>query len=161
MPSIKAPKDSLTGPAPIPNGVYTIRLDGFKPQNSSKGGSINMNPQLKIVNDPELNDRKVPENLNSQAGWVHIEFAHGFGMEMVENGDDVSIPGTWKCKNHGTDECNCDPKDNWEYIGPLVGKLAKVEIVMTSNNKGGMKPSIKRYFCAIPGCTFKHSESLV
>ena len=149
MPKITPPPESLEGRKPNAAGVYMVRLDGFKPRKSKSGDSVNLYPTLKIINHPTANDNNVFENLNSSAGWVLKDFVHAFGLPM----DNGSLPGDFQ----GPDD---DPT-KWTYVGPLKGRTAKLEVAMKDNTKGGMIDAVKRYFCAVPGCQEKHSESLI
>lgn len=150
MPKITPPKESLEGKPPLPPDVYSVRLDGFKPKKSKAGDTVNANPVMKVINHPTLNDRNVFDNLNSAAGWVMKDFCHAFGLQM----DNGSLPGEFP----GTGD---DPASWGEYVGPLKGRTAKIQIVRADNGRGGTKDAIKRYFCAIPNCQERHSESLV
>lgn len=152
MPKVTVPKDSLEGIQPLPPGIYVVRHDGFKPTLSKNKDSVNLNPQLIIVNHPTLNDRRVFDNLNSKAGWIHQDHVHAFGLTMEMSGDEASIPGDFI----GPDD---DPS-KWNYQGPLRGRTGQVEVAMTDNQKGGQRSAIKRYVCAVPNCKEKHSESL-
>jgi hypothetical protein len=158
MPKIAIPKKQLEPPSRLPAGMMTVRLDGFKPDKSKpkpgKDQSINLNPVMKTVNnpDPELNNKPVFENLNVNAGWVIQDFVHGFGLEMVNNGESSDIPGEFLGPEN-------EPK-LWQYQGPLLGRLANVELIETEYN-GKKQIKIKRYLCAVPGCQLSHSENLV
>jgi hypothetical protein len=162
MPNIEVPKESLEGLPPLPAGIHQVRLDDFKPEMSKKGDSINLHPVMKVVNNPQLMDRNSPwENLNNKAGWVMKDFVHAFGQTMA-GPDKNQLPGMFVCKEHGTAQCECKP-DKWNYVGPLKGQIGSIEVVQVDNGKGngGTKPAIKRYICRVPGCTEKHSESLL
>lgn len=158
MPKITVPKDSLKGLPPIPPGIYEFRLDGFEPklskQKPGKDQSVNLNPILNIINHATLNGRRLPENLNVQAGWVMQDLVHALGVPMADEGtDDAALPGEFQPPNEP------DPT-KWQYIGPLAGKVGKAEVALVPNQRGGMRSAIKRYFCVIPGCSERHSEDL-
>lgn len=162
MPRIQTPKDKLASQEQLPPGIYDFTVKEFKPATSKKGGSVNLNPYLRITNHPTLNDRAVFENLNSQAWWVQEDFCHALGVPMEDDGSGgMILPGKFICKQHGEADCKCDPKDNWMYQGPLVGRVGKLEIAMGDNGKGGMVAKVKRYICAVPGCQERHRESLL
>jgi hypothetical protein len=158
MAKIQIPKKSLEPPSRLPAGMVTLRLDGFKPTKSKpkpgKDQSINLNPNMRTVNnpDPELNNKPVFENLNVNAGWVILDFVHAFGLEMVANGDSVDIPGEFT----GPD----DNPEAWQYQGPLLGQMANAELIETEYN-GKKQTKVKRYLCRVPGCQISHSENLV
>jgi hypothetical protein len=148
-------KDQLEGFKPVPNGVYQIRLEGFDPQKSQKGDSVNLNPIMKIVNHPQYSGQRIFWNCNTKAAFLWPDFAHAFGLDIVMEGDEVCLPGgsqAWTAKP-GTDEN--DPK-NWIYRGLLLGKVGKVEVV--EEHKQGQKPrnNIKMFICAIPDCATKN-----
>lgn len=156
MPKIRPPKESLQEKQPVPAGIYSFRLDGFSPKSSNKGDSTNLNPKLVIVNDPNFNDNRIFENLNSEAGWIQKDFCHSLGIEMEEG---EIFPGEFLGPN--------DKPDQWSYIGPLLGRIGQCEVVLVpkqdanGNQKAGFKNSIKRYICAIPGCQVKHTANLI
>lgn len=159
MPQINVSKDQLKARPPVPAGIYDVRLDKFDPALSAKKDSVNLKPQMTVINHPTLNGRDVYEWLNSGAGFTHIDFCHAFGEKMRGEDDAASseagIPGEFI----GPDD---DPS-KWSYVGPLLGKVGKIEIVLVPSFKDATKTvsAIKRYFCAVPGCQHKHSESLV
>lgn len=171
MPTIKVPVGSLKGFSALPAGNYQVRLDGFEPKYSKKKDSVNLQPKMIVINNPdaELNDGKhrAFDNLNSQAGWVMIDFCHAFGERMTGEEDgvpmenwsspDVGLPGEFK-------ENPAFPGDpsKWTYVGPLTGKIAIIEIVQVPGfkNAAKMQGVINKYFCQVPGCTHQHQESL-
>lgn len=143
-------------PKPMPTGIHEVRLDGFKPALSKNGASINLNPILKVINptNPELVGKDVYFNLNTNFFTGIVDFVHAFGEEMVPNGDEFDIPGSFGT----TDEA--DPKKWQAYQGPLLGKTAKLEMAEADNGKGGTSVKVKRFFCAVQNCTQQHSDSL-
>lgn len=156
MPKMSVPNESLKAKPPVPDGIYDVRLEGFEPKKSSKGDSINLNPILKIVNHPEHDGRQIYDNLNSKAGFIHQDFVHAFGEVMEVNGDSSSIPGDFQGKE--------DDPATWQYVGPLVGKVAKIQVVQTTyNNKPNNK--VNMWICAVQDCAvkfpdIKHSQNL-
>lgn len=171
MPQIRVNKESLKGFEALPAGIYELRLDGFEPKFSKDKQSVNLRPKLVVVNNPnaDLNDGKhrAFDNLNSQAGWVMIEFCHGFGIRMTGEEDgvpmenwtspDVGLPGEFD--PNPTDANN---PEKWTYKGPLLGRVARVEIINQPayNNANKIQAVINKYFCAVPGCSHQHLESL-
>lgn len=168
MPTIRVPKDKLKGFEALPPGIYQLRLDGFEPKFSKDKSSINLRPKLTVVNNQnnDLNDGKhrAFENLNSQAGWVLIDFCHAFGHRM--SGEEEGVPmEQWSSPDAGLPgEFVPNPTDpnnpeKWTYTGPLLGQVGTVEIVETIyNNK--KQATINKYFCTVPNCTHQHSEAL-
>ncbi len=171
MPQIRVPREKLKGFEALPPGTYQVRLDGFEPVWSKKKDSVNLRPKLTIVNNAsnDLNDGKhrAFENLNSQAGWVMIDFCHAFGQPMSgeENGvpmeqwssPDVGLPGEFSPNPANPGEA--DPEKWGPYIGPLLGQVATIDVVETmyNNKKQG---TINKYYCTVPGCQHSHSEAL-
>lgn len=166
MPKIGVSKKSLMPPEKLPAGIVTLRFDGFKPALSkkrpNKDQSLNLNPILTVINNPnpDVNNRKHFENLNINAAWVIRDFVHAFGVTMEDGGgDDVQIPGEFIGGNPQTFEGST-------YQGPLLGKIAQVELVDVpaqdafGNPTGELRSVTKRYICSVPGCTEKHSENL-
>ena len=135
MATVKVNKDSLKGAEPHPEGIYEFRCDGFKPSFSKDRESINLNPQLKIVSHLTLNGKAIWCNLNTKAGWIMDAFVKSLGMEMVITGNDAALPGDF----NGPDE---DPKA-WQYVGPLVGKVGKVKLIVVDNTKGKTKNDVE------------------
>jgi hypothetical protein len=161
MPKLTASKEEVKGLPPMVEGMVTIRLDGFKPSLSSKKDSVNLNPELKVINHAEYNDRNVFENLNTKGKWVWKDFCHAFGVPLIEgpNGD-FEFPGDFNCSAHGASCDGSDPQ-NWVYQGPLLGQQAQIYLVQSDNSKGGIKNAVKYYVCKIAGCAEKHSANLV
>ena len=171
MPQIRIPKEKLKGFEAVPGGTYQIRLDGFEPKFSKDKQSVNLQPKLVIVNnqDQKLNDGKhrLFDNLNSQAGWVMIDFCHAFGLRMtgeeegvpMENwaSPDAGLPGDFQ--PNPTDPTN---PEKWIYTGPLLGQVATVEVIQVPGfkNPAKLQSAINKYFCTVPNCTHQHSEAL-
>jgi hypothetical protein len=169
MPQIRIPKESLEGLEGLPPGIYDVRLDGFKPKWSKDKSSVNLQPIMIAINspDPKLNDGKhrAFDNMNSQCGWIMIDFCHAFGELMAgeQNGvpmeqwtsPDVGLPGEFLG--------DAGKPEEWKYVGPLLSKVGKVEIVKVPGYKDPSKQqsALKRYFCVIPGCQHKHADSLI
>ncbi len=151
MPKIGFSKEDLSGNV-YPEGLYELKLEGFEPASSKTKTSINLNPILKIVNHTTLSGKRVFDNLNSSAPWIIESFCHALGHNLTPNpngGGDM--PGDFM----GPDD---DPS-NWQYVGPLVGSVAKVYLKTTSYN-GKDSSKVNQWFCAVPGCNTKHAEGL-
>jgi hypothetical protein len=153
MPKLSATKEEVKGQSAFPEGTYTFMLRGFKPKYSKDRGSVNLNPELKIINHPEFNDRQVFENLNTKAKWIWKDFCHAFGVPLVEapNGD-LEFPGDFA----GPD----DQPELWQYSGPLLGQTAQIYVVQADDTKGGIVNKVKSYACKLPNCQEKHSTNL-
>ena len=158
-----ASKEDIKGLPAMPEGLVSIRLSGFKPQWSSKKDSYNLNPQLRVVNNAEYNDRVVFYSLNTKAKFMWKDFCHAFGVECVEDAKgEMDFPGDFG--DHSMDE-----PEKWEYQGPLLGQVAQVYLVQlpARDKNGNPKPEaeprndIKYFVCALPGCTVRHSDNLI
>jgi hypothetical protein len=155
MPKLKINKQSLEGPSKVPAGIYTVRLDGFEPDWTKKKDSYNLNPVMKIINNNDLHDRRIFDNVNTNAGWIERDFCHCFGV-MLENPDDPDFPGEFV--SDGGD--NSDPT-KWKYRGPLLGQTGQLEVAEVTGNNGKVYSNVKRYLCRIPGCKENHSQNLI
>jgi hypothetical protein len=152
MPRLTASAEAIKGLPTLPEGMYTVRLDGFEPKLSSKKTSTNLQPIMKVINHPEHNDRRIWDNLNTLGMWTWPDFCHGFGVPMVEVNGDFEFPGDF-------DGPESEP-DKWQYRGPLLGQQAQVYVVQVDDTKGGVRNAIKYYVCKVQGCSTKHSANL-
>jgi hypothetical protein len=153
MPKLTASKEEVKGLPPMNEGMLTVRLDGFKPALSKKKDSVNLNPQMKIINHPEYNDRNVFENLNTKGKWVWKDFCHAFGIPLIDSSDGgAEFPGDFDGPE--------DQPDKWQYRGPLLGQQAQIYLVQGDNGQGGINNKVKYYVCRVPGCSEKHSDNL-
>lgn len=152
MAKISFSKEDLAGPPEIPEGLYELRLSGFKPKFSKDKSSVNLQPELEIVNHPLHNGRNVLDWLNSSAPWIIESFCHCFGQQLTPNpngGGDM--PGDFI----GPD----DNPEQWQYQGPLTGMVGKVYLKPVTFN-GKTNPRVDQWFCSVPGCTTKHAQGL-
>lgn len=180
MPNMSFPKSALEPRPALPSGIYDVMFKGFKPQLSKTANvntgekSINLNPELVICNSPltlpdgkPVNGSKVFTSLNLSFLPAVQDFFHAFGEALVENGDNVDLPGSFA---NGTQDP--DPKNWGAYSGNIVNGMAKVELVETMANKKNAqgqyvpdptktRTEIKRWICAVPGCEIQHLESLI
>jgi hypothetical protein len=172
MANLTFPKSALEPRPNLPTGMIQVIFNGFKPKLSKKKEgkeqSVNLNPELKIINDSRvdkdgktLNGQKLFENLNLTFLPRVQDFVHAFGQEMVEDGENVNLPGYWD-----GDTSQPDPVKWGAYHGPLQGEIATVELAEEPSRKVGAKPtdtqvSIKRYICRVPSCQVQHMESLL
>src|SRR5208337_3563718 len=153
MPKLTASREEIKGLPLLKEGMLTVRLDGFKPKFSKDRQSVNLNPQMKVINHAEYNDRVVFENLNTKAKWIWKDFCHAFGIPLLElPGGDIEFPGDF-----GGAE---DNPEGWQYRGPLLGQQAQLYIIQADNTKGSDNNKVKFYVCRVPGCTEKHSANL-
>lgn len=161
MPKLSASKEELKGQPVHPEGLYSVKLKGFKPKWAKKKDSVNLNPDIVIINHPELNDKKVFFNLNTKAKWLWSDFCHGFGVPLQQGPtpDDFEWPGDFS----GSES---DP-DKWSYTGPLMGQQGQVYLIQVpavdsnGNERAGEYQNRVKYFvCSLPGCVEKHSDNL-
>lgn len=152
MPTIKVSKESLEPKPSVPDGLYEVRLEGFEPKWSKDRNSKNLNPVIKIVNNPQFTGSRIYDNLNTGADWILTAFVHSFGLDLVPDGNgDFNIPGDF----NGTE----DNPEGWSYSGPLTGCVAKVFVKQTTyQNKTNAK--VDQWMCAVPGCQKKHPTGL-
>jgi hypothetical protein len=172
MPNLTFPKSALEPRPNLPAGRITVMFKGFKPKLSKKQEgkeqSVNLNPELIIINDSRstpdgkpLNGQKLFDSLNLSFLPRLQDFVHAFGTPMTESGDNVDLPGYFD-----GDTSNTDPAKWGNYQGPLTNETAELELAEVPSRKAGAKPTdtqvdIKRYFCRVPGCQVQHMESLI
>ena len=167
MAQIKVSRESLEFET-FPPGDYVVQLHGFRPKKSKDKNSTNLQPQLKIVGHPTLAGKHVFFNLNDGAGFIIRDFVHCMGLFMdnevpgQEVGDrGLELPGEF---------VNWDDADpsKAQYAGPLLGRTGRIELAETQarDKSGNAVPNktrneVKRFYCAAPGCTVQHKESLI
>jgi hypothetical protein len=159
---MKIENTKLEGMDVIPAGIYEVKLDKFGPKNSKSGTSVNLNPQMSVVNHPDFAGRKVFDSLNQGGAFMYPDFVHAFGLPMETDGKDSWIPGTWDADKAKFKE---DDASTWVYQGPIVGRIAKVEIAVENFN-GKDTNRVRRYICAVADCASKfpkvrHSADLL
>ncbi len=143
--------EKLKAPKPAAAGWYKLKFKGFKPKRGAKDkDSINFNAEFEIVEaTPEDNGKKVYATLSTKFERALADFSHGLGFPMNPDGTFV---GNWQ-----TDPKDAENVEKYQYAGPLLGKTAKVELVVESY-QGNEKNSIKQFVCAIDGCATKFPE---
>jgi hypothetical protein len=154
--------ESLSGKPPVPAGWYKLRLIKFKPAASKGKDSINLNPELEVIDNLEHDGRKVFETLNTKGAWVIQDLVHACGMQMVEIQDgnqgteaaSYTMPGIWDKSDQFPEE-----PEKWEYQGPLTNAVFEAELYLHEYN-GKKSNKVKQFKCAIPGCTERHSTNL-
>lgn len=156
MPKMGVSKESLEGKPPVGAGIFTVRLDGFKPKTSKKGDSTNLNPILKVINHATLNDRNIFFSCNTNAGWIMEAFSHCFGLPLEERPDGgKDLPGEFvPDPNSPTDVAKM------RYNGPLLGLTGQLELVLGKDDKGKDQDKIKQFMCKVPGCTIQHPAEM-
>lgn len=172
MPNLTFPKSALEPRPNMPSGMIQVVFTGFKPKLSKKKEgkeqSVNLNPEIKVINDSRtdkegkpINGQKLFESLNLSFLPRVQDFCHALGVPMTEDGDNVDLPGYWD-----GDTTQRDPALWGQYHGPLQGEVATLELAEVPSRKAGAKPTdtqvdIKRYICRVAGCTVQHMESLL
>jgi len=172
MANLSFPKSALEPRPNLPAGPIQVVFLGFKPKLSKKQEgkeqSVNMNPELKIINDSRndasgktLNGQKLFDSLNLSFLPRLQDFCHAFGAALTENGENVDIPGYFD-----GDTTNPDPTKWGTYHGPLLNEMGTVELAEVPSRKTGAKPGetqtdIKRYICRVPSCDVQHMETLI
>jgi hypothetical protein len=160
-------KEQIEGKEVAPEGIYTLKLVGFKPKFSKpnpqfpdKAPSLNLNAKMEIIDNPEQEGKFVYEVLNMNS-FMFPDFCHAFGLPMETDGESYWLPGTWDSASD-FDPANAD---TYKYDGPLVGRTAQAEVAVDSYN-GRQNNKVRRYFCAVDDCANKfpeirHSENLL
>jgi len=153
-------KESIEGPAPAPDGWYQLIFKGFKPAHAKDKQSINLNPQLEIVNHNTEDGKKVWDNGSTNGDYAQsivLALVHATGQPEVPsaNGD-----GGWELPGilDGMDQYPDNP-EKWDYKGPMLNQVIEVELYVDEYN-GRKSNKIAQYKCAIPGCQVKHPTNL-
>jgi hypothetical protein len=153
-------KEQVEGKEALPEGIYKVRFIKFSPKSSKDKGdgsprSINLNAEYEVTDSPEFAGRKIFEIANMKSYNIQTEICHGFGVPLEVDPADGSyyIPGTWDNRT----DFNPDNPETFEYKGPLTGKIAQIELGITTYN-GRNRNQVRRYFCAIDDCANKFPE---
>ena len=159
-------KEDLSGPPPVPPGIYELQVTGFRPKVSKNGESLNHNGEFTVYGNPAFENRKVFDSLNTSFSSMR-DFVHACGLQMekvVIEGTEIQVlPGLYEDADKNPD----DPTKWGKYIGPLTNKIFKAELCIVPGWQGGRdRNAIKMYFCAVPNCAtlepdLKHSTNLV
>jgi hypothetical protein len=164
-------KEDLSGPPPVPQGVYELQVTGFRPKIAKSGESLNYNLEATIVNNPKFENRKVFHPLNTSFAVAVRDFAHACGIDMEKitvlttadtpQHEEFVLPGIFE----GAAENPDDPSKWGKYIGPLTNKIFKAELAITVY-QGKEKNEVRVFFCAYSNCAveypdIKHSSNLI
>ena len=156
-------KASLTGPPPVPTGLYKLRVVRFRPKIAKSGNSMNYNLEAEVVEHSEaLDGRKVFHPLNTSFGIAIWDFVHACGLEMDvqtvpvdgvdgEEEEIYTLPGIFE----GASDHPDDPEQWGDYKGPLTNRVFAADVVETSYN-GKPKNEVRAFLCALPDCAEKH-----
>lgn len=157
MPKMGASKQSLEGGKPLPAGIVEFRVDDFKPKTSKKGDSVNLNPTMKVINNPnvDLNDQRIFFNCNTSAGWIMLAFAHSLGLQLEEAGDSANLPGDFV-----PDQQDPENVEKMKYQGPILGRTGRLEIGVRKDDKNKDQSYVKQFFCKVANCQEKHPDDL-
>lgn len=154
MARITVSKEEVQGFPPVPEGLYDVQLRGFKPKKAKKGGSTNLNPDVRIINHPTLNDRRIWVSMNTNAPFMWHEICHAFGCPLEDDGDgNVSIPGEF------SGDVMIDPSSS-VYSGPLLNQQGKLYVVQVQRDSR-LQNDVRHYVCRVSGCNEKHSDNLI
>jgi hypothetical protein len=165
MPRMSASKEEVSGQQELlPVGPYEVILKGFNPVVSKKGDSINLNPDIRVINHPTLNDKKIFVSMNTNAPFMWAEICHAFGCPLEDDGSgELSIPGAFD----GVDFASAlalGPKKRvpWQYNGPLLNQQGRLLLGQVIRD-GSSKPQndVQQYICRVSGCETKHSDNLI
>lgn len=156
-------RESMEGPQPVQDGWYTLILKDFKPsftKDTSKPKTINLNPIIEFVNLPEMDGRRVFENMSTNGDFAQsiiLALIHATGLDAVQTG---APDGGWTFPGilDGMDQ-HPDNPEQWKYLGPLTNKIFEAELYVDEFN-GRKNNKIAQYKCAVPGCTIAHPTNL-
>ena len=164
-------KEDLSGPPPVNNGIYELRVTDFRPKIAKSGLSLNYNGEFTIVNNPNDDGRKIFHPLNTSFAVAIRDFSHACGVPLetitvmgdaeTPQHEEQVLPGTFE----DADKYPDDPSKWGKYIGPLTNKIFKAELAQTQY-QGKTKSEIRLFFCALPNCAtlepdLKHSMNLI
>jgi len=150
LPKMGVDPEKVKAPKPVPGGWYELKLTGFKPKWDKSKTGILLNAQLEIVNNTaENNGKKCYMGLSNKFDRVYADFAHGFGFPLNPNG---TLPGDFV-----PDPADPSNVEKAQYKGPLLGKIMKVELVVTSY-QGNERNEVNQIMCKIDQCAVKFPE---
>lgn len=161
-------KEDLSGPPPVPNGVYELQVTQFKPKISKNGDSLNYNLEASVYGMPEYENRKIFHSLNTGFAVAIRDFSHACGVPLEEIPDPEDstktlqvLPGTFEHMTEFPD----DPTKWGKYVGPLTNKIFKAELAETEY-QGKKRSEVRCFHCAVPDCAtkepdLKHSQNLI
>lgn len=173
MPNLTFPKTALEPRANLPAGMIQFVFTGFKPKISKnkENPTVNLNPVIKVINDSRTDASGKPLNGQTLFDSMNLsflprlqDFCHALGQPMIENGENVDIPGYF---DGDTSDANALHPEKWgTYHGPLENEMGTLELAEVPSRKAGAKATetqtdIKRYVCRVAGCTVNHLESLI
>lgn len=143
-------KEQLKGIQPIPGGMYDMLIRSIKLVPTKD--KSNPSQYLKIELEPQglpadQKNRRVFDNLSEKMPNFIQDFVHGAGMTMEPGlpGDFIPAPADDKDKAVGI------------YKGPLLGRVVKTEVVVSSYN-GKPNNKVKQYVCKVTDCSTKFPE---
>jgi hypothetical protein len=164
MARMSASKEEVSGQQELlPEGMYDVILKGFTPFTSKKGDSVNLNPDVRIVNHPTLNDKKIFISMNTNAPFMWAEVCHCFGCPLEEVGEEMTVPGQFDGPEYDAVlKLGAKKKVPWVYHGPLLNQQGKL-ILGHVIREGSTKPQndVRQYICRVSGCEVKHSDNLI
>lgn len=162
MPKMSVNPEETKAPKPVPAGWYEVRVKSITAK-LSKAGRAKGAPQYNyeavgnvVNNKAEYNDTYVMIRLNNgfnQAKTTN-DLCHGLGFALEPDG---SIPGDFQVKDANKPADAFDYFDGAQYSGPLVGKIAKVELGVT-NYEGQDRNEVKQVQCKIPDCATRFPD---
>jgi hypothetical protein len=164
-------KADLSGPKPVPQGLYEVQTTGFRPKVAKSGTSLNYNVELTVVNHPEYEGRKIFHPLNTSFGVAIRDYVHCMGEKLEKRiipGDAQTnqeeaeyLPGMFENQDQFPEE----PEKWGKYLGPLTNKIGRAELDVTQY-QGKDKNEVRSFLCAVAGCAVsepdkKHSTNLI
>jgi hypothetical protein len=175
---LKISKEQIEGKETVPPGLYKVRFICFSPKWTNQGNlteeqwianrSINLRAQYEVLEHPDYAGSPVFDTLNIGPKTPLFglqDMCHGFGLELPfdSNTGQYDIPGMDSIEQGQKYDAN-DPT-TWEYRGPLLGKVAQLEIGHDMFN-GRAIPKPQRWICTVPECAkrfpmIRHSKNLI
>jgi hypothetical protein len=176
--ALKIGKEQIEGKEAVPEGLYKVRFVRFNPQwtrqnNQSEdqwiaNRSINLNAEYEILEHPDYAGRPIYDTLNigpKTPLFGLMDMCHGFGIPMLFDAttEQYDIPGMDSIEQ--SPSYDPDKPETWQYRGPLLGKVAQLEIGHTTfNGKAQVRP--RRWFCAVADCAknypmIRHSQNMI
>lgn len=150
LPKMGVDPEKVKAPKPAPTGWYELKLTGFKPKMDKSKQGVNLNGQLEIVNNTvENNDKKVYMTLSTKFDRLLADFSHGFGFPLKPDG---TLMGDWV-----PDPSDPTNVEKAQYKGPLIGKIMKAELVVTSY-QGNERNEVNQIMCKVDQCAVKFPE---
>lgn len=151
MPKMGVNPEETKAPKPVPGGMYDVRVKSLTAKLSKSGKGYNYEAYGNVVNNKaEYNDTFVLIRMNNGFNQAKTsnDFCHGLGFTLENDG---TFPGDWQVKDANKPADAPDYFDGAQYSGPLLGKIAKVELGVT-NYDGLDRNEVIKVLCKVDKC---------